>query len=448
MSNSLPPLFVKSIPLPDNEKIKLVDAILGKSPVSVRFNTKKAVSLNTLPHVAWHPDGYYLLARPRFTSDPAFHAGAYYPQEASSMFLHHILTELNLCEDPIAVLDLCAAPGGKSTLLRSALHPESFLLANEVVGIRVNLLEENLTKWGIPGFAITQNDPFRFNRVAELFDVVVVDAPCSGEGLFRKDANAVNEWSPQNVEMCAQRQRQILSGVWPALKPGGYLIYSTCTYNEIENEENIKWLLEKGDVETVSLSNIQEGIITSGNGFGYRFFPHFIQGEGFFTAVVRKDGKPRDTKPGKDKLQTVAGILKSNEVATAVSEKGDVFAVKQSHLSVLSKLQSALNLRHTGLPVGKWSKGQFKPGHGIAMLCETEYSIPSIEVNIDQALSYLKRDDLSVSLSEKGIYKVTFEGFTLGLARSDGHRILSQYPMDWRIRAADSSEYTPIAKAL
>ncbi len=450
MNSSLPEAFVKSIPLPDDERVRLEEAIGSKAPVSIRINTKKAALLKTSQGVPWHPHGYYLAERPRFTSDPAFHAGAYYPQEASSMFLYHIVTGMQLHEAPINVLDLCAAPGGKSTLLRSVLHPESFLLANEVVGSRVNLLEENLTKWGIPGFAITQSDPSRFARVPEFFDLVVVDAPCSGEGLFRKDINAVNEWSQQNVEMCASRQQQILAGVWPALKPGGILVYSTCTFNELENEANMQWLLDQYNAEPVPLGNLPEGVIEStyGGGKGYRFFPHRIRGEGFFTAIVRKNGNSRESKPEKGRLQTIDGIFDSPEITAAVSDAGDVHAVVPAHLAVLAKLQKALNLRHAGLPVGKWSKGQFKPNHGIVMLYNSIFRLPLLTVNIEQALSYLKREDLGLSLPERGVYKVVFEGLALGLGRYDGHRLLSQYPMDWRIRTAASTEYRPIVKAL
>ncbi len=450
MNQALPVDFLESIPLPIDEKAALIKSIGEAPPVSIRLNRKKADLIHALTAVPWHTDGYYLPERPRFTSDPAFHAGAYYPQEASSMFLSFVIHQLGLEKEPITALDLCAAPGGKSTLLRSALNESSLLLANEVVGSRVNLLEENLTKWGVPGFSITQSDPFNFGKAAEMFDLVVVDAPCSGEGLFRKDPAAQGEWSLQNVNMCASRQQKILNDVWPSLKAGGILIYSTCTFNTLENEENVAWLLAQQVAESVVLSSLPEGVesVTYRGAESYRFFPHKLRGEGFFCSVFRKGGKPRTTKTERPFFKLLEGIFTHKNLAAIANEKGDVFAVRPEHIPTIGKLEKLLNMRHHGLPVGKWTRETFKASHGYSMLCDTEYNMPSLDVNIEQALAYLKREDVQDIQAVSGTHLIKFEGFTLGLGRYDGHRLLSLYPMDWRIRNANSAAYSPIVKAI
>ena len=284
----------------------------------------------------------------------------------------------------------------------------------------------------------------------EVFDLIVVDAPCSGEGLFRKDPNAVSEWSPQNVKMCAARQQKILQGVWPALKPGGILVYSTCTYNTLENEENVAWLISQYDAASVSLNQLPEGVVASDHqgGESYRFFPHRVQGEGFFSSIFRKGGKPRPGKPENQLAKPLTGIFNEANLTAIASEKGDVFAIKPAHIPVIGKLEKCLNIRHAGLPVGKWTKGTFKASHGFSMICNTEYNIPSLEVNIEQALSYLKREDLQDITSERGTHLILYHGHTLGLGRHDGHGLQSLYPMDWRIRNAVAAEYTPIVKAV
>ncbi|GAB3814418.1 hypothetical protein GCM10028895_07510 [Pontibacter rugosus] len=219
-----------------------------------------------------------------FTLDPLLHAGAYYVQEASSMFLEQALKQSIDLDESLHVLDLCGAPGGKSTHLASLISKDSLLVANEVIRSRASILAENVTKWGSGNVLVTSNDPREFSRLPDFFDVMVIDAPCSGEGMFRKDHAAVGEWSEENVNLCAQRQQRILMDVWDALKPGGLLIYSTCTWNEKENEENIAWLAAQEGVESIKLEVQPEwGIIpTQLNGLeGYRFYPHRVQGEGF-----------------------------------------------------------------------------------------------------------------------------------------------------------------------
>ena len=196
-------------------------ALQTEPPISIRVNRNKWDEEVTGVCVPWSFTGLYLPKRPTFTFDPLFHAGCYYVQEASSMFVEQVLR--TYVTEPVVMLDLCAAPGGKSTHARSVLPEGSLLVANEVMRNRSQVLAENLIKWGDSRVVVTNNDPADFTALTELFDVILTDVPCSGEGMFRKDPVAVDEWSMDNVQICWQRQRRILADVWPALKPGGLL---------------------------------------------------------------------------------------------------------------------------------------------------------------------------------------------------------------------------------
>ena len=216
-------------------------------PVSIRLNPRKSAGLEIIDgeRVPWCRNGYYLRQRPNFTMDPLFHAGCYYVQEAASMFLDEVLRQ-HLTPDysPRTALDLCAAPGGKSTLLRAVLPEDCVLWSNEPVRLRFNILDENVTKWGYKNHIVTSQYPRDFRKAKQKFDLILCDVPCSGEGMFRKDEATIREWSPQQVEKCWQLQRDIVSDAWASLNAGGIMIYSTCTFNTKENEENIRWMLE------------------------------------------------------------------------------------------------------------------------------------------------------------------------------------------------------------
>lgn len=287
--------------LGDAEYRPLSDALAQEQPVSIRLNEGKLPShlhasiLASSAPVPWASAGCYLHHRPTFTFDPLFHAGCYYVQEAASMFVEQVLRQ-HVGSEPSVMLDLCAAPGGKSTLACSLLSPGSLLVANEVIRNRSQILAENLTKWGRPNVVVTNNDPADFAPLQDFFDVILTDVPCSGEGMFRKDSVAVSEWSPENVELCRQRQQRIVADIWPCLKPGGLFIYSTCTYNTKEDEENIRWMRQELGAEVLPLEVPREWNITgnllSGEDFPvYRFLPHKTKGEGFFLAVLRKPGE-------------------------------------------------------------------------------------------------------------------------------------------------------------
>ena len=299
--NSLPPELLQSLQNIkgfNEEAFKAVHQS-GAQITSVRLNPKKignrqlAICNTQSERVPWNENGYYLKERPSFTLDPLFHAGAYYVQEASSMFLEEVLKQSVDVTQPLKVLDLCAAPGGKSTLIQSIISAESLLVSNEVIKTRVNILSENITKWGAANVIVTNNDPSDFKRLPDYFDVIVADAPCSCSGLFRKDPNAINEWSENNVALCAQRQQRILADILPSLKEDGVLIYSTCSYSQPEDEEIAEWLIADCHLSSINLHlnkewNIIETQSAEKNAFGYRFYPDKVKGEGFFIAAFKK----------------------------------------------------------------------------------------------------------------------------------------------------------------
>jgi 16S rRNA C967 or C1407 C5-methylase (RsmB/RsmF family) len=261
---------------------------------SIRVNSKKFQLSNSrfqIENVPWCDTGYYLESRPSFTMDPLFHGGAYYVQEASSMFLWYALKNVADVNARLRIIDVCAAPGGKSTLLTS-LFPNSLLISNEVIKSRAAILVENITKWGSENVVVTNNDPSAFTKLEGYADIIVVDAPCSGSGLFRKDPSAAEEWSIDNVQMCAKRQHRILEDVLPALKENGLLVYATCSYSAAEDEQIMQWLVETQQMENVPLTvpaewNIVETKIA--DAVGYRFFPDKVKGEGFFISIFRKN---------------------------------------------------------------------------------------------------------------------------------------------------------------
>ncbi len=271
----------------------LLNALEQPSPVSIRVNPEKwqKIPLNS-GIVSWCRTGFYLQSRPSYTLDPLFHSGCYYPQEASGMFLEQIFKQVAITSGQLRILDLCAAPGGKSTHLSSLTGHNGILVSNEVIRSRASVLSENISRWGASNTLVTQNDPSDFKTLAGFFDIILVDAPCSGEGMFR-DKVARDEWSVESAAHCSDRQKRILMDVWPALRENGILIYSTCTFNPAENEHNLRWLLDRHPAESVRL-NISDfqGIseIEYKGVTGYGFFPDKIRGEGLFFSVLRKEG--------------------------------------------------------------------------------------------------------------------------------------------------------------
>ena len=288
--NKFPQQFLdRAKELTGSEYDKFINSLSEPSPVSIRMNPCKAIEeFSKEEKVPWSKDGKYLFERPSFTFDPLFHAGCYYVQDASSQFLEQPFLQIKkIVKSPCKILDLCAAPGGKSTHLLSLMNSDDLLVSNEIVPARNTILRQNIIKWGCANVLVTQNEPSVFGRLKGFFDVVVVDAPCSGEGLFRKDANAIDEWSPENVNRCSIRQKEILSDAYETLAPGGFLIYSTCTFEEEENDSQINFLIQKYGMKKINIENIYEGVKANLNGLS--FFPHRIRGEGFYISLLQKE---------------------------------------------------------------------------------------------------------------------------------------------------------------
>ena len=383
----------------------------------LRLNPKKMADsgwmMDDVEQVPWCRNGFYLKQRPNFTFDPLFHAGCYYVQEASSMFLDEVLRQMHNAYvnyqpsaiRPLTALDLCAAPGGKSTLLRSALPADCVLYSNEPIRTRASILLENVTKWGYENHIVTNCYPRDYRQAKMKFDLILCDVPCSGEGMFRKDEATIREWSPQQVEKCWQLQREIISDAWACLNDGGFLIYSTCTFNTKENEENIRWILNEYDAEVLNVEIKPEWNITGSllEGFQepvYRFIPSISRGEGLFVCVIRKQMR-------NEKLEM----------------RNDAPRSSAKNISSLNHLHSSFLIPH---------------------------SLFKIELSYQEALKFLRGETLTFpSDTPRGIVEVCFEGHPLGTMKNIGTRANNLYPKEWRIKTTHiPTEYEPILKKI
>lgn len=381
-----------------------------KKPDHSRITAKDSdlTATNTVKEeVPWCQTGFYLSSRPSFTLDPLLHAGAYYVQEASSMFVDFVLRQLT--SSPVTMLDLCAAPGGKTTCAMAALPKGSILYSNEPIRTRANILAENVMKFGHPDIIVTNNYAKDYAKSGLKFDIILTDVPCSGEGMFRKDPNAIKEWSPANVEACWKLQRSIVEDVWPCLKPGGFLIYSTCTFNSKEDEENVQWIAEHLGAEAIKLKGVKEewkitGALT-GSLPAYRFIPGKTRGEGLFMAILRKTGAEQSFS--KDKAQKTAGKRKSGLHILTHGINAPVMKGKKT----IPDISMALSIDQSG----------------------NEY--PHIEVDRKTAISYLRRESIVLSPnSPRGIVTICYNGLGLGFANNIGSRANNIYPQEWRIK--------------
>ncbi len=395
--------------------------------------------------VPWCPLGYYLHQRPSFTHDPLFHAGAYYVQEASSMFLWSALAQcITTTVDGLIVLDLCAAPGGKTTLL-SSFFQKSLLVSNEVIKSRASILVENTIKWGSGHLVVTNNDPSHFAALTGFFDVIIIDAPCSGSGLFRKDANAVQEWSVEQVALCSKRQIRIVTDVWPALKEGGLLIYSTCSFSPVENEAVVDTILEALPSTTIQL-NAQSGIVETLSpqlgGYGYRFYPHLVDGEGFYMAAVRKANSNQPTVMGGNKFMAIPSKQEAAICNAFIPMPADYFMFKQGQeinwfplqwKEALETLVQHLYIKNAGITLGEVKGKDCIPHHQVAMYQGLDKSsIVCTHFSKDQALLYLKRQEMQVE-GAHGWNLACYQGLALGWLKILPNRINNYYPTSWRI---------------
>ena len=382
----LPEDFVREtrLLLGDDRFNSYLKAFNEEAPVSIRLNPKLSTGVRPQDKVLWCEEGYYLSDRPQFTFDPLFHAGCYYVQEAASMFICHILRQFE--NKPVAVLDLCAAPGGKSTALRSVLPEDSLLVSNEPIPTRAQILLENITKWGAENCIVTNNYPRDFRKAKTKFDLILCDVPCSGEGMFRKDPATISEWSVQNVGKCWRLQREIVADAWECLNPGGTLIYSTCTFNTKENEENVRWIIDTYDAEPIDIPTDPSWRITGSllSGFDapvYRFIPGITRSEGLFVCALRKRMKSEELR------------MKSSSLFT---------------------LNSKLKILQTDLPQGDF---------------------PCVALSYSDALRYLRGEALVLPAeTPRGIVTVTYQGFPLGPVKNIGNRANNLYPKPWRIK--------------
>ena len=408
---------------------------------SIRINPfKKSTIRNPQSKIPWADHGYYLETRPSFTFDPLFHAGCYYVQEASSMFLEQALKQTVDLSQPLKVLDLCAAPGGKSTHLLSLISKESLLVSNEVIRSRANILNANINKWGCSNVLVTNNDPRDFQRLKNYFDVIVVDAPCSGSGLFRRDPEAIREWSEQNVALCSQRQQRILADVLPALKNGGVLIYSTCSYSTEEDEEICSWLVNELKVNSEKLKFKNEWRVIETEQ-GYRFWPDKVKGEGFFIACFRNNNehdeevylpKIKPTKFSVKEMEILNKNVNTEGLAFLRYEK-IVYAVPEKLLADISFLSSKLRIVNCGTKVGEIIKDKLIPDHALALSNIIGDKIQRLDLDHEQAIQYLKKKELRLQTDKKGWVLVTHQGHELGWINILPNRINNYYPKELRI---------------
>lgn len=415
-------------------------------PVSIRFNPRKLKNYHG-EQVPWARNGRYLSERPIFTLDPLLHAGAYYVQEASSMLLEQAVMHTMDLDQPLTVLDLCAAPGGKSTHLLSLLSADSLLISNEVIRSRSSILSENLQKWGHDNVVVTHSDPSDFQRLPGLFDMILVDAPCSGEGLFRKDPEAMSEWSPDNIELCSLRQRRIVNNIWPALKPGGVMIYSTCTYNEKENIDNLKQMAVERDIAFLRIPVPPAWGITvveDGGAVGYQCFPHHLKGEGFFLSVLQKgDSGILSKYKTKDVFKCPTKSQREDFSRWILSPDAQYYFIHQNTIRMFpvgKKMEVLLALHYLkvigiGTSIAEIMKNKLVPDHALALSIKlNKVNTTRIPVTRDQALAYLRKNQLELPSSRLGFALIEFEGMGLGWVNVIQNRFNNLYPSSWRIR--------------
>ncbi|RQO32076.1 RNA methyltransferase [Taibaiella sp. KBW10] len=419
-------------------------------PVSIRLNPlKETQSFDSLARVPWCTRGRYLESRPVFTLDPLFHAGAYYVQEASSMFVAQAFEQHVKKQQALKVLDLCAAPGGKSTLLASLLEQDDLLISNEVIQTRASILVENMTRWGQMNTWVTNNDPKDFGRVAGFFDAILVDAPCSGSGLWRKDPKAIDEWSTENVQLCKERQQRILADVLPALKKEGILIYATCSYSVEENEQIVDWLIRDMGMESLPMQcdpdwGITETLSPEQKGLGYRFYPWKTRGEGFFLAVFKKqEGIVTDSlyhSVSKQKNNQKAELELHQKMRPYLNTDFEIFthkeliyAINPVHMPYLEPMRNAFYIKKAGTAMGQILK-DLVPEHDLAMSVHLSDAVSRIELSHEEALHYLKKESVKTADGYKGWQVATHQGLALGWGKWMPNRMNNYLPKHYRIR--------------
>mgnify|MGYP000969606755 FL=1 len=465
---NFPSDFINNIQtLLKDESEQLMSSLNGEAEVSIRLNPYKlqrnpidfSVSVEKVP---WSENGYYLNQRPAFTFDPLFHSGYYYVQEASSLFVDYVVRQL-VSESSIC-LDLSAAPGGKSLGLLTSLPENSLLVSNEIVRLRANVLSESLIKFGNPNILVTNNSPKDFTKLTAVFDLILVDAPCSGEGMFRKDKQAIEEWSVNNVKMCASRQKDILREIWPALKVGGVLIYSTCTYNLSENEDNALWAFDELGAEFVEIEVDPEWKISPSFISGvpaYRFFPHKTNGEGLFVTILKKPDVLKEPDENQFNIssnqrfskrknsKSSFTVLKENEIRDNilnlinnqnafefVKYENSIIAITEIYSDIIKYLSEQLKIVSIGVELGRYKGYDFIPSHSLAMNKEiNKEHFFSYEVSYDESIAYLRNQTIQLADAPKGFILLTYMNEPIGFVKNLGNRANNLYPKEWRIKS-------------
>lgn len=476
MNIPLPDEFLKTAPsFFGSETQAALDALDSEPALSVHLNGAKSSAAALVPpqnaqRVAWCGQGFYLNSRPRFTFDPLLHAGAYYVEEPSSMFVEYAYRKVAESIRVDRALDLCAAPGGKSVMLRSVMQG-GLLVANEPIAKRAAVLVENIAKWGHPDVIVTQNYPKDFEELSGFFDLIATDVPCSGEGMFRKDETARQEWSLTNVDKCAERQREILRDVWPALREGGYIIYSTCTFNPHEDEHNVEWICRELGAEPVALDVPEEwGIAGDTTGADlpvYHFFPHRARGEGFFLALLRKTSGTPAAGQRRRSSQNISP-LKKCEYSQWLDAPDDyvcymhgegIAALHKMFADDYARLAQMLNIQSVGVqlctaknlkskpqnPKQPKLKPQYMPSVALAMSAALRGdAFPVMELGYADAIAYLRGETVTPATgTPKGWVAVAYRGLKLGFANNVGNRMNNPFPAAWRIRSTYQPTESP-----
>lgn len=469
MNTPIPKDFLEtSVSIFGRESEEFLASLDSEPSLGIHINAEKmqktgVVIPDNAERVEWTSNGFYLKSRPRFTFDPFLHAGAYYVEEPSSMFVEKALNYIQKDIRIDRALDLCAAPGGKSIMIRNSMKG-GLLVSNEPLSKRAAVLTENLAKWGNPDIIVTSDFPEAFDRLTGFFDLIATDVPCSGEGMFRKDETARSEWSKANVENCVQRQRDILRTIWPTLRKGGYIIYSTCTFNRREDEENVLFIANELGAEIINLETDADwhicGDTTGRNLPVYHFFPHKTRGEGFFLALLKKtsDTPPAENRKSKKKKpETVsadgfAEWINCKENFDFHKSKDGITALRKAFADDYAAISEKLNVICAGVRVctekpAKFSnsarkpKPQFVPAPGLALSsCLNRKAFPDISLNYSDAIKFLRGESIPPTVyAPRGWVTVSYRNLPLGFANNVGSRLNNSYPPAWRIR----STYVP-----
>jgi 16S rRNA C967 or C1407 C5-methylase (RsmB/RsmF family)/NOL1/NOP2/fmu family ribosome biogenesis protein len=452
---NLPPSFKENMKIIlGNEYPDFESSLYETPPVSIRLNEvklpKPKVSidlrrtsfLNSQFSISWCGSGVYLSERPSFTLDPLFHSGSYYVQEAASMFVQQCVKTVKQYGDVDHILDLCAAPGGKSTHLIS-LFPESLVVCNEVIRSRAAILGENISKWGRANSMLTSCDPSEFRKLDHFFDFILVDAPCSGEGMFRKEPEALKGWSPENVRHCASRQLRIVRDVWDSLNPGGFMLYGTCTYNIEENENVIEFITKNLGAESIpvdvrAFDDIHPSL--NKNIHAYRFFPHRTRSEGLFLSLIRKNGEPKQNSAGKARricrLPELNSWIVRDDAFAYIRNNDRMYMLPAKFAGAVEWIGKTIYTLSSGTEICTVKGKELIPSFNFAH--STEININNftvMKVDKSEALRFLKKEALSTPPGlAKGYVLLTYLDVPLGWVKNIGSRCNNILPHNRKIK--------------